>query len=76
MTPNSKIVKLIRERIRVCYADLLFAKSQSKYRKDYIEGFRNRLDELILIWHEIHNISFVDACKELNVEYKDVDTNE
>ncbi len=70
------IIRLLKERIKSCYKDLLFARSQKGYRKDWIEGFRSRLDELILVYHEIYNIDFVNACEELGVKYQDVNTEE
>jgi len=73
---DGQIIKLLKERIKSCHKDLMFAKNQKRYRKDWIEGFRSRLDELLLIWHELHNISFIDSCEEFNINYKDVDTEE
>jgi len=69
------IMMMLRQRIRSCYGDLLFAR-QEKYKEFYIEGFRSRLDELILMYHLIKGISFVEACKDLSINYKDVDTND
>ncbi len=73
---KSEPIKLLKERIKICHKDLLFAKSQKGYRKDWIEGFRSRLDELLLVWHELHNISFIDACKEFGIRYHDVDSGD
>ncbi|KKN67000.1 hypothetical protein LCGC14_0465540 [marine sediment metagenome] len=73
---KEEIINLLKSRIKTCYRDLLFARSQKGYRKDWIEGFRSRLDELILVYHQIYDISFVDACEELNINYKDVNTED
>lgn len=62
---------MLKDRINSCYRDLLFSRNK-KYMKAYIEGFRSRLDELILMYHCIENISFIDACEKLEVNYQDV----
>lgn len=67
------IMTMLKQRIGTCYEDLLYARSH-KFKELYIEGFRNRLDELILMYHRIQNISFMEACKKLLVNYKDVDS--
>ena len=71
---KKEMIKLIEKRIKSCYRDLLYAKSIRSHRRSYIEGFRCRLDELILLYQIIENISFIDACKKLKVKYEDVDT--
>lgn len=73
---KSEIIDFIAFRIKSAYNDLQFAKRNVPNRQDWIEGFRCRIDELLLIWHEIHNISFVDACKEFKIDYKEVNTEE
>ncbi len=69
------ITKLLRSRIKSNYRDLLFTRNNLAKRKDWIEGYRSRLDELLLLWHEIHDISFIQACDEFEIKYKDVDTS-
>ena len=71
---KEEIISLLKSRINSCYHDLLFARSQKNYRKDWIEGFRSRLDGFILLYHEIHDITFIEACKELGIKYSDVNT--
>jgi len=73
---EKELAKLIKSRIKTCHGDLLFSRDLEGYRKDWIEGFRSRLDELILIWHEIYGIDFITACKELGINYKDVNTED
>ena len=74
---KKEIIDRIRERIDTCYKDLLFAKNQTgkRYRTDFIEGFRSRLDELILLWDEINGTNFMYSCKELGINYKEVSIN-
>ena len=71
-----EIINLLKSRIKSCYENLQFAKDQKGYRKDWTEGFRCRVDELILMYQEIQGISFVDACKELNINYQDINVQE
>ena len=59
------ILKLLRRRIRTCHKDLLFSRNIKGYRKDWLEGIRSRLDELLLLWHEIHDVNFVDALAQI-----------
>ncbi len=70
------IITLLEQRINTCYKDLIFTRKKLPEKIDWIEGFRSRLDELLLIWHELHNISFVDACKEFGIKYQDIDIQE
>lgn len=67
---KEEIKELLRKRIRVCYEDLLYFRNQ-KYGKETIEAFRNILDKLILFYSDRYEISFIDACKELGVNYQD-----
>ncbi len=73
---RKQIIELLKSRIKSNYRDLLFMKNNLKEREDWIEGFRSRLDELLLLWHEIHDISFTDACQEFGVNYEDVNTSQ
>lgn len=73
---KKEIVYMIGERIQTCYKELLFARNQKGYRKDWIEGFRSRLDELLLVYHKIYNISFIDACERLGIRYEDMDAQD
>lgn len=72
---KKEIMKLLKKRIEICYHDLLSAR-QNKFKAIYIEGFRSRLDELILMYHLIEDISFVEACKELGINYKEINWSE
>lgn len=65
-----KMMDLLIGRIKSCYEEFLVAKIQRYPKTVYIEGYRCRLDELILYYHIIRNISFVEACKELDIEYE------
>jgi len=67
-----KMMDLLIDRIKSCYSQLLSARSERYTDKLYVEGFRCRLDELILYYHLVRNISFIEACKELEINYKDV----
>ena len=71
---KKEIIKYLKKRIESCYRSLLES-VDNKFMKKYIEGYRSRLDELILVYQHIKDISFVDACKELEVEYSDLDYN-
>lgn len=66
---------LLKHRIKTCYHNLLIAKSE-KYSELYIEGFRSRLDELLLLYHLTKKITFIEACKELNIKYEDVNAQD
>lgn len=70
---EEEIITFLEQRIKSCHKDLLFAKSQKGYRKDWIEGFRCRLDELILLYHEILDMNFYEACEELGIKREDVE---
>lgn len=67
-----KMMDLLIDRIKSCHEQFLVAKNNQYPRTVYIEGFRCRLDELILFYHTIRDISFVEACKELEIEYEDL----
>lgn len=71
---KKEIMRMLIERILSCYDSLLFSRDNgsSKLR---IEGFRSRLDELLLMYHIIKGISFIEGCKILRVNYKDLDAN-
>ena len=75
MKNKKEILKYLKDRINSCYRD--FKQSQTnKFRKKYVEGFRSRLDELILTYQHIEEISFVNACKELKINYEEIQYNE
>ncbi len=67
-----KMMDLLIDRIKSCYEQLMGARYNRYMHKIYIEGFRCRLDELILYYHLVRDISFIEACKELKINYKDV----
>lgn len=69
------IMNRLDDRIMSCHASLINAR-QSRMHGLYIEGMRCRLDELILLYHIIKNITFIEACKELNIRYEDVNVLE
>lgn len=69
---REEIINLLIKQIKSCHEQLTSARNRTPINKLYIEGFRCRLDELILLYHLIRNISFVEACKELNIDYMDV----
>ena len=68
---GDKIIERIIERVLSCYLDLKLARNVSCC-PIYIEGFRCRLDELLLLYSNSMNISFIEACSELEVKYRDV----
>lgn len=70
---KKEIISMLSNRIFSCHKDLLYSRN---VKNPYAEGFRTRLDELLLMWHQIHNISFIDACKEFDIKYEDVDVNQ
>ncbi len=69
---REEFYKLLEENIKRNYESLLYTRGMHNHNEIWAEGFRNRVDELILIWHIIKDISFVDACKELNIKYQDL----
>ena len=71
---KKEILELLEGSINRCYLQLKSARSQKGFREDWIEGFRSRLDELLLLWHQIHNISFVKSCEFFKIDYKEVCT--
>ena len=66
-----EIIKLLEERIKSCNKQLQQAR-HGFLDKLYNEGFRCRLDELILLHQMIENQSFMESCKKLNIKYEDV----
>lgn len=72
---REEIINLLIKRIYSCHEQLTSARNKPGMSKLYIEGLRCRLDELILLYHLIRNISFVEACKELNIDYNDVNVS-
>lgn len=69
---GEEIMKLLTGRIKDCYAELSRCRSHPPARDKIIEGLRSRLDELILHYSSIKDISFCEACRELHVPYADV----
>lgn len=70
---RTDMMKLLINRIEHCYKQLVQARTISRHSgKEYVEGLRCRLDELILYYHLVRNISFVEACNELNIDYHEV----
>ncbi len=70
------MMSLLKNRIDSCYKQLLSARNDRYMDSVYIEGFRCRLDELILHYHLVRDISFCEACEELKIPYKDVNVLE
>lgn len=68
---KKEIMKMLCSRIGSCLGSLISAREEN-FSKIHIEGFRCRLDELILVYQIIRHISFLEACEELGVNYKDV----
>lgn len=76
MMNETQIMCRLTTRIQSCYEQLMEAKASRYMDKIYVEGFRCRLDELILLYHLIMNISFCEACQELGIIYSDVNVGE
>lgn len=72
---RAKILKRMKYRIASCYDELLESRKRN-FPKIYIEGFRCRLDELLLLYQLIEDITFVEACNNLGVKYQDVNVLE
>lgn len=68
-----QIISRIESRIISCHVDMLIMKNNNK-SKESVECFRNRLDELLLLYCAILKITFLDACKFFKIKYEDVDT--
>lgn len=71
-----RMMDLLIDRIKHCHKQLMDARNTRYMDSVYIEGFRCRLDELILYYHLVRNISFCEACRELEINYKDVNVLE
>ena len=67
---KKEIIEYIERRIKQCYQELRFFRNHNftKYSEDY----RNRLDELLLTHQHIKNQCFIKSCKELKINYEDV----
>ncbi len=65
-------MELLIRRIHRCYKQLLKSRAHPPERGIFIEGYRCRLDELLLYYSSIRGISFCEVCKELNIPYADV----
>ena len=66
---KKEIMKLLEGRIESCFQQLLEARN-NKYMEKYIEGFRCRLDELLLLYQTIEDKSFIDVCKDFEINYE------
>lgn len=73
---ETQIMSRLTTRIQSCYEQLMEAKANRYTDKIYVEGFRCRLDELILLYHLIMDIYFCEACQELGILYSDVNVGE
>ncbi len=71
---TKEIMDWLKNRIQTCYESLKSSRTE-RFSELHIEGFRSRLDELILFYQQINGISFIDACKKLNINYEEVDTS-
>lgn len=69
---REEMFKLLTDRIKSCHKQFASARGDRFRKKLHVEGFRCRLDELILFYHLVKKISFVEACKELGVNYNDL----
>ena len=67
-----KMMDLLIDRIKHCHKQLMSSKNNMFSNDKFTEGFRCRLDELILYYHLVRGISFCEACKELEIPYKHV----
>ena len=70
-----KMMERLIDRIKSCHKQLMSAKANRYIDKIYVEGFRCRLDELILYYMLVRDVSFCEACKELDINYNDVDVS-
>lgn len=70
---EKEILDMVINSVKKCYADF---KWSIVHRKEFAEGFRNRLDELIFMYLRIKNITFIDACLELMVNHGDLNREE
>ncbi len=68
-----KIEKRLIERIFSCYDDLKMVRMCNR-KEITIECFRNRLDELLLLYSHTKDINFVDACEAFGIKYEEVDS--
>ena len=68
-----KIEKRLVQRIFQCYDDLKMVRMCNRTLLT-IECFRNRLDELLLLYSHSKDISFIKACKQFGIKYEEVDS--
>ena len=66
-----QIIKRMKQRIASCYDSLLKSRAKN-FPELYTEGFRCRLDELLLLYHLTEDITLVEACRNLGIKYEDV----
>ena len=71
MFKKQDILDYLVRSIRRCHKDLREARGNWA-QQDYIEGFRCRLDELLLMFEHVYEISFVEACKRFEIPYEEV----
>ena len=69
------MLNLLGSRIKYCHKQLLNSRAHPPAKVLFIEGFRCRLDEMILYYHLVRDISFCEACKELDINYEDVNVS-
>ncbi|KKM60212.1 hypothetical protein LCGC14_1544190 [marine sediment metagenome] len=72
---KKEVMKLLKSRIESCYDSLLNSRAEI-FPELYIEGFRCRLDELLLLHHLIEGKTFVETCNELGIKYQDVNVQD
>lgn len=68
-----QILKRLDERIWSCYMDLKLCRMRHN-DKSTIECFRNRLDELLLFYSYVNEITFVKSCEYFGIKYEEVDS--
>ncbi len=71
-----KMMDLLIDRIKHCHKQLQQSRAHPPAKVLFIEGFRCRLDEMILYYHLVRGVSFCEACKELDINYEDVNVSE
>lgn len=68
---KKEIVEMVEQKISSCRDSLTTARTEN-FPKLYIEGFRSRLDELILLYQQIKDVSFNQACFMLGVNKMEI----
>jgi len=69
---KKELMKMLKEKIDSCYRQLQDAR---RLKSPYVEGFRCRLDELLLFYSHAEHKSFMGVCEEFKIDYKDVDAS-